>query len=210
MKRYWLFVVLCWFAFQAAWADSPLTSTPFADAYKEESMIKAAQTADGVINKKLMKYLSNPGKPLEIKMAICNQLGWSLGGRDNGSRYMAYLQKRYGFASQQMDNFDRLHPDELLSLAYLTALDNYFDVRSAAYLAREALKKNPKSYTCQIVVALILAQEAFDTDWCKVYQITDAVRNMTDLKMDMREGAIAIIFDYMDIYADSCKDAGGN
>jgi hypothetical protein len=71
-------------------------------------------------------------------------------------------------------------------------------------LARVALKKNPSSYTCQIVVALILAQEAFDTDWCKVYQLTDAVRNNTALQKDMEEEAIRIIFDYMDIYSGEC------
>jgi hypothetical protein len=207
MKKYFLTVfTVCvlLISLQPAFADSPLTSTPFNEAYKDVPIVKKAIQADGLITTKLMKFLSHPGKPLDQKMAVINQLGWNLGGRENGKRYEEFLVKKYGFQGADMENFGVLTADELLSLAYLTAMDNYFDVRSAAQLAREALKKNPTSYTCQIVVALILAQEAFDTDWCKVYQITDAVRNNANLKKDMRDEAIRIIFDYMDIYSAEC------
>lgn len=186
-------------------ADSPLTSTPFADAYQDMAIVKAAIKADGLITRKLMKYLSHPAKPIALKMAVINQLGWSIAGRENGRLYLGFLQRKYGMGNARLEDFGILQADELLSLSYLTALDHYFDVKVAAMMARKALEKNPTSYTCQIVVALILAQEAFDSDWCKVYQLTDAVRNHSTLKQDLREEAKRIIFDYMDIYSGDCN-----
>ena len=61
------------------------------------------------------------------------------------------------------------------------------------------------SYTFNIITALIKAQKAFDTDWCKVYILTDNVRKDKSLIGDMDIKAIAIIFDYMDLYKEDCK-----
>lgn len=185
-------------------ADSPLTSTPFADAYQKVGIVKAALKAKGVLTAKLMKFLSTPGKPLDQKMAVINQVGWSLEGKDNSRLYRHYLEKKYGRTLATPADWDKLTADELLSLAYLQALDNYFDVKEAAQMARAAAKRLPQSYTAQIVTALILAQEAFDTNWCDVYKIPDAVRQNTSLTQDMRPEAIKIIFDYMDIYLGEC------
>lgn len=190
--------------FGRANADSPLTSTPFADAYQNAGPVKAALKANGVITAKLMKYLSNPGKPLDLKMALINQLGWNIDGRSNGRMYKHYVEKKAGITLDNAENWSKVHPHELLSIAYLIALDNYFDVKAAAEMARAAAKRLPQSYTAQIVTALILAQEAFDTNWCDVYKIPDAVRQNSSLTQDMRPEAIKIIFDYMDIYLGEC------
>ncbi len=85
-------------------------------------------------------------------------------------------------------------------MAYLQALDNYFDVSQAIIFAEQALTKNPKSYTFNIICALIKAQLAFDSDWCKVYSLTNEVRLYESLFKDMDEEAIKIIFEYMDLY----------
>jgi hypothetical protein len=44
-----------------------------------------------------------------------------------------------------------------------------------------------------------------DSDWCEVYNLTNSVRENKELKIDMKEEAISIIFDYMDIYKDDCN-----
>ncbi|MFN8394637.1 MAG: hypothetical protein U0176_08200 [Bacteroidia bacterium] len=204
LKYLLLALVTMLISFGRANADSPLTSTPFADAYKTAGVVKAATKANGVITAKLMKYLSNPGKPLDLKMALINQLGWNIDGRTNGRMYKHYVEKNKGITLDNAENWNKVHPHELLSMAYLIALDNYFDVKAAAEMARAAAKRLPKSYTAQIVSAMICAQEAFDTNWCQVYQLTDAVRQNTSLTQDMRPEAIKIIFDYMDIYSGEC------
>jgi len=55
-----------------------------------------------------------------------------------------------------------------------------------------------------MVWALIHAQQAIDSDWCEVYKLTDRVRENKELVQDMKEEAIAIIFEYMDLYQDNC------
>ena len=90
-------------------------------------------------------------------------------------------------------------------MTYLKALDNYHDVTPALVYAEKALKANPNSYTYQIIVAIIKAQKAFDQDWCEVYKLTDNVRTNPELMVDIKVEAIDLIFEYMDLYEDSCK-----
>ena len=44
-----------------------------------------------------------------------------------------------------------------------------------------------------------------DDNWCEVYTLTNDVRTNENLIKDMREEAVAIIFEYMDLYKDYCK-----
>lgn len=95
---------------------------------------------------------------------------------------------------------------ELLCLAYLQAMDNYFEVDEAIVYAETAVSKNPKSFTYNMICALIKAQQAMDVDWCTVFNLTDRVRKDKSLQMDMNQEAINIIFEYMDLYKDDCND----
>jgi hypothetical protein len=90
-------------------------------------------------------------------------------------------------------------------MAYLKALDNYFEVDEAIKIARKAKVKLPKSYTVNIISALIEAQKALDSDWCKVYTLTDDVRQDKSLTKDMRDEASKEIFSYMDEYKEECQ-----
>jgi hypothetical protein len=91
-------------------------------------------------------------------------------------------------------------------MAYLKAMDNYFEVDEAIVYAEKAVSKNPKSFTYNIICALIKAQKAMDGDWCMVFKITDRVRKDKSLQMDMKQEAFNIIFEYMDLYQDDCDD----
>jgi hypothetical protein len=142
-----------------------------------------------------MEFLSSKN-PIAYKMAIINAIGWAFEGHNNYDRYKSFLGEKTGKGKLKAEN--------LLCLAYLKALDNYFDCVDALKIADEALALNPKSYTFNIIHALIKAQVLFDTDWCALYQATDNVRKRPDLKSDMNDGAIYIIFDYMDLYKTEC------
>lgn len=189
--------------FFAALADSPLTSTDFAVAYKTESIVKKAQTADGVLNSKLMKYLASNG-PIDMKMAVINTIGWDSNGKNNAELFLAYLKKTKKY-TDDADVLAKASGDDLLCLGYLSALDNYFDVTKALEWSTAAVKKNPSSYTFNIINGLIAAQLAFDTSWCALFMAVDNVRQNTGLTMDMKAEAVTIIFEYMDLYATECE-----
>lgn len=204
MMRYFLFVLLAAFSFPA-FADSPITSTGFSTVYEDEVIVQTARSAGGVLTDELMQYLANDNNPIDVKMAVINELGWDFNGKSNTTAFIAYLKSTKKYKDEKTLK-KKASGDILLCLAYLKAMDNYFDVKEAVVWADLALKKNAKSYTFQIIAGIIKAQAAFDTDWCKVYQLTNNVRtNASNLKMDMRSEAINIIFEYMDLYGDSCK-----
>lgn len=187
-----------------SFADSPLTSTPFAEAYKTEAIIIKATNSGGVLTKELMEYLVEKNNPIALKMAVINQLGWDFSGTSKSTDFLNYL-KSIGRCKSQNDLLKKGSKDDLLCMAYIKAMDNYFEVDAAIKFAEAAVKKNPKSYTFQIIRALIKAQKAMGTDWCQVYQLAHTVRTNTSLDKDMNDAAIKIIFDYMDLYKEECK-----
>ena len=184
---------------QTLFADSPLTSTNFSEAYADSKIVELASTTEGILTIELMDYLNQSMHPIELKMAVINEIGWSFNGHNNADLFIEYLQEKYGFKDK--DEFlQQASADLLISMAYLKAMDNYFNVEEAVVYAKEAKSKNKESYTINIICALIEAQNAFDTDWSEVYNKTNEVRNNRSLNRDMKEDAVKIIFDYMDLY----------
>lgn len=184
---------------QTLFADSPLTSTNFSEAYADSKIVELASTTEGILTIELMDYLNQSMHPIELKMAVINEIGWSFNGHNNADLFIEYLQEKYGFKDK--DEFlQQASADLLISMAYLKAMDNYFNVAEAVVYAKEAKSKNKESYTINIICALIEAQNAFDTDWSEVYNKTNEVRNNRSLNRDMKEDAVKIIFDYMDLY----------
>jgi hypothetical protein len=194
MKQIFLTLALS-FSLMAAMADSPLTSTSFYTAYEGVPAVTAAVSANGELNATLMDFLSSKN-PIAHKMAVINAIGWAFEGHNNYERYKSYLGDKTGKGKLKAEN--------MLCLAYLKALDNYFECTEALKMSDEALALNTKSYTFNIIRALIKAQVLFDTDWCGVYQVADNVRKNTNLTLDMNNGATFIIFDYMDLYKTEC------
>lgn len=185
---------------QSLFADSPLTSTNFSKAYKDSEIIQLASKTEGKLTIELMDYLSNNKNPIELKIALINALGWSFDGQNNSIMFYDYLKEK-----SKLEDINQANADILICYAYLKALDNYFDVEDAIIYAKKAKSKNEKSYTINIICALIEAQKAMDTDWCEVYNLTNTVRINNTLNQDMKEDSISTIFDYMDIYKDNCK-----
>jgi hypothetical protein len=187
-------------------ADSPLTSTQISNAYKDYAIIQLASKSNGDISVDLMNYLYEKSNPIDVKIALINEIansGWRIDFKEknNAAIFLEYLQQKdSGFSLNGNPN-----SETLISYAYLKALDNYFDVAEATKWADLAKYRNEESYTVNIVWALIHAQQAMDSDWCKVYKLTNSVRENKGLEKDMQEEALSIIFDYMDIYKDYCN-----
>ncbi len=188
-----LFFIISFLSF----ADSPITSTEFYDAYSSYKILNDSYYKDGVLNEDLMKYLDEDN-PIDVKMAIINKLSWDSDRGSNSAKYFNYLSKKYDY-DDEMDFIKNGSGDNLLCMAYLKAMDDYFNVEDAIWYAEMALKFKPKSYTYNIILAIIKAQKAMDYDWKEVYELTNSLRNK-DLNIDMKEEARNSIYEYMDSY----------
>ncbi len=204
IKKTLLAAIACTVLAASAFADSPLTSTNFSEAYEDEPVVIAAKDANGVINRQLMAYLVNEFNPIDVKIAVINALGWNVDGQKNSKLFMDYLTSNRGYSSAEK-LYKKGNPEELLSYAYLKAMDNYFEVDEALRFAERAVKKDKSnSRTFHLVAGLIKAQKVMDDSFCDVFQITDRIRKNERLMNDMRTKAVGIIYEYMDIYGDSC------
>ncbi len=204
MKNILILIFIFLLSFESK-ADSPLTSTEFYVAYEDHKMVQYAAGLNGIIDGKLMKFLANPAEDVAVKMATINVIGWQIEGRKNANVFAEFLDKKRKM-DRGLPNYEsKYQDDDLMCLAYLMSMDNYFDVNEAARLAQLARDRNPKSYTVNIVTALIFSQQAFDHDWCKVWTVTNMVRENKSLTIDMKPVAIQIIFEYMDLYQDECN-----
>jgi hypothetical protein len=202
MKRKLLIIVVIGLLFnQNLLAGSPLTSTNIHEAYKDSAIIQLALKTEGKLTVALMNYLSDTKKPIELKIALINALGWDFNGKNNSTLFYEYLKE-----NQNLKDINETSADILICYAYLKALDNYFDVDDAIKFAQKAKLKKKNSYTINIICALIEAQKARGSDWCEVYNLTNNVRINDALQIDMKEDAIKIIFEYMDLYKDYCKE----
>ena len=202
MKRKLLIIVVIGLLFnQNLLAGSPLTSTNIHEAYKDSAIIQLALKTEGKLTFALMNYLSDTKKPIELKIALINALGWDFNGKNNSTLFYEYLKE-----NQNLKDINETSADILICYAYLKALDNYFDVDDAIKFAQKAKLKKKNSYTINIICALIEAQKAMGSDWCEVYNLTNNVRINDALQIDMKEDAIKIIFEYMDLYKDYCEE----
>ncbi|MEJ8757519.1 hypothetical protein WG947_10950 [Pontibacter sp. H259] len=200
MKTYFIvFLIIGLLISQNLFADSPLTSTEISRAYKDSKIVQLASRSEGRLNIELMNYLNDSKKPIDLKIALINELGWGFDGQNNSLVFSEYLKRN------NLKDINEASADVLICFAYLKALDNYFDVKEAIIYAQKAKSKNEKSYTINIICALIEAQKVLHNDWCEVYNLTNNLRMDDALIKDMKEEASEIIFEYMDLYKDDCE-----
>ncbi|HAT42307.1 MAG TPA: hypothetical protein DCS87_11410, partial [Rheinheimera sp.] len=188
-----------------AHADSPITSTEISSAYADVAIVQVAKGTAGLLNDQLMQYLVDEKNPIDVKMAIINELNWTPDGKNNTKTFVDYLKKNTRYNSE--DAIIKQAPaDILLAIAYINASENRHDAKGAMAFAEVALAKNNKSYTVQLVSGIIKAQVMFDVSWCDAFRATDDVRqNAANLTMDMRAEASDNVFQYMDLYQRYCK-----
>ncbi len=207
MKRLFaaLTLMVMWAA--AMWADSPLTSTSFCQAYATHPMVQLASELEpgDFIPTKLLDFLADKNSPVDERMAVINSIGWAFEGHDSYGQLGEYLMKRYKVKT--IDKLvKKLDAKTLCVYAYAKAMSNYFEVSEAARLAHEAVNKNKdNSFTVAFIAALIDAQVYLDNDWCAVYNVVADVAHDGSLKLDMEQGAIDIVMEYIGLYKEYCK-----
>ena len=202
MKRL-LTAIALMLAFTAGWADSPLTSTHFADAYSDHPMV---QMADEMMQydmpTTLLNFLANKNEPVDVRLAVINKIGWNFDGTTVGAQLGEYLMGRYG-AKDEKKLVKKLDAGTLAVYAYAKAMSNYFDVKAASELGHQAVKKNKnKSFSVALISALIDAQVYLDTDWSKIYPVLANVLHDGSLHLDMRQDAIDSIMEYINLYSE--------
>lgn len=204
MKNTFLGILaMLFFSYQAS-ADSPLTSTEFYKAYEKLPIIQLAGNSNGLLTKELMNYLVDKGNPTDVKIAIINRLGWDIKGKTNTSILIQYLKSKYGFKTTA-ELKTGLSASDLICIAYLKSMDNYFDTKEALTFATAAQAKDPKSYTINIIRSLIKAQDYLYKSYCQVFKIVDEVRTNESITMDFNKEASDIIFEYINRYEKYCK-----
>ena len=143
MKRL-LSAITLLLAFTAAWADSPLTSTYFADAYADHPMVQmASEEMQGDIPTTLLNFLADKNAPVDVRLAIINKLSWNFDGTPAGTQLCEYLMGRYKVKNEKK-LVKKLDAKTLAVYAYAKAMSNYFDVTAASEMGHLAVKKNKK------------------------------------------------------------------
>ena len=204
MKKILILFVFVVFSSNSLFADSPLTSTDFYKAYANIPIIKIAGGTKGLLTKGLIEYIDDNNNPIDIKIAIINRLGWNIKGKSNGLKFIEYYKKKYNL-NNALDVTNKMNATELICLAYLKALDNYFKVTEANAIALHAIKLNPNSYTIRIIQSLINSQSYVMSNYCKVFNTIEEVKLNQNLTIDFKEEASLIIYEYINGYKKYCR-----
>lgn len=204
MKKIIAIMVLA-VAWIGARADSPLTSTDFADVYADSPMVQQAaglvdEEAGAELSTSLLNFLADPKSPVAERLAVVNKLGWNFNGQVTGAQLCQYLLGRYK-AKDEKKLAKKLDGGTLAVYAYAKAMSNYFDVTAASELGHQAVKKDKThSFAVAFISALIDAQVYLDSDWSMVYKVVEKVTMDGSLQLDMRQEAIDKVMEYINLY----------
>lgn len=189
-------------------ADSPVTSTPFSNAYLDIEVVEKARLANGIINEEICQFLSSPEHSLESKAAVINSLYnyaniWDL--RHNAEIYTEYL---YNSNPDKID-LNALSPEELLVTGYLLLLDDYFQPEKALPFLTLAKEHAPDNYTIAVIELLARTQKELlqPEGLSSLWSLTKKVVGNPGLQKDrLRDEAVAIILDYLYLYRNPQDD----
>ena len=186
-------------------ADSPLTATPIYLGYMDIPLIREADKSDGIITEEQLYFLTENRNPIAVKLALINSLWWKFEGKSNAPAYLKFLFEQK--PQLNYTNFiNKASAEELICYAYLKAIDNYFDVKTATVFAKQAMRKAPTSYSIHLIGTLISVQSYLSKkESCKIYTFMNQVRTNNKLKVDMRKKSTEAVFGYTDSYEESFK-----
>ena len=181
--------------------DSPVTSTPFHQAYLDVPQVAGAARSTR-LDAGMIKFLLNKKTPVDQKAALVNALGWDQEGTPNFDAFSAALRAKRKIDVLGPDS--RMTAHDQLVLGYLLLLEDYFHPdRALPYLERAA-NRLPQSQTAQVLLAICRAQISFDSSWCEVWRHFERVEQRSDLQADLRPEGLAIIREYLVLYQPEC------
>lgn len=203
MKRLFTILLLT-LSWVFTWADSPLTSSDFAENYNDHPMVqmalKLSKDSDTDIPVSMLNFLADKKSPIDVRLAVINAIGWNFNGKTSGQQLYDYLAKRYK-AQTAGKLAKKLDAGTLAVYAYALAMSNYFEVEDAQDLAHKAVKKDKnKSFSVAFIASLIDAQVYLDSDWAMVYKVVNDVLHDGSLHLDMRQDAIDSVMEYIGMY----------
>lgn len=199
MNRSFFFTMLLGFCgLQVAKADSPVTSTDISSYYMEYEMV-AKNVGAFELDATTLAFLLNDQERTDVKAAVINALGWGDKVTDMGPVFRDALTAKYG-----TEELEAYQGADLMCLAYLMAMDDYFNVAEASKIMDLARQKSPESATVAMIRAVIKGQEAMDTNWCEVWMLCSEALQATAEPRDMKTAAIQNIVDYMILYKSYC------
>ncbi|MFT4144783.1 MAG: hypothetical protein QM644_10045 [Mobilitalea sp.] len=183
-------IIGLFFVTETAFADSPVTSTPFSKAYYNIDIVKKASERN-TITADMAAYLADVSNPIDVKAAIINALSWSVDGKNNTEVYCEYI---YGKELKDID-VATLSGDQQFCIGYLLAMDdiNFETTQSMEYLrmARDNMKD---SLTVNVITFLVETMNGEAYDWPN--QLRSILAD-TYLNKDISDDAIKVITDYM-------------
>ncbi|SFD53282.1 Copper amine oxidase N-terminal domain-containing protein [Paenibacillus catalpae] len=197
-----LFLVSMNIGEKKAFADSPITSTTIYRAYLDIDMVAEAHRLG--FSPEIAQFLSSEKNPIDHKAAVINAI-YSSSQWDDRDIMNQYAKAVYGKPASSL-NVKTLRGDELFVLGYLKVLDHYLEPDT--YWLGLAAESLPNSMTVALVNSLARSQgssEAMDLSYCYL----ERVLADKSLVQDIRQEAIAIITDYIDLYKkdEGCQDA---
>ena len=197
MKKLILSIAMFFCLFQTCLADSPLTTTEFAQVYKEIPIIQQAlKSEDKALTPAMLKYIADKKNPVDVKLSIINALGFTNG--KNAERLQRYLETKY--LNMGKDFYASANASEMITLAYAYSLDNYVDLDKAFVFAHYARIKSPQSLSVRLMIGLMEAQLALDVNWGMVYQAVNEVITDKTLVQDFNPLCVKGIMEYMNEY----------
>ena len=180
-------------------ADSPITSTPFHEAYYDGAIVTYA-AGKKVMDNTIADYLANDNNPIDVRMAVINAMGWDISGRNNTELYLTQV-----YHGKKEFTMKSLSPDQKLVIGYMTIMDDYFKPEAGLLYLEEALKEMPNSRTANLIYTLAKGQEVMDEDFCKVWKYWDENMNKEGLNNDFSLAGELIAYDYIKEYKGYCN-----
>jgi len=185
------------------YSQSPLTNINFYKGYNDFGVVAYAEKT-GYLDYKIAQELMKPNLSSDVKAAIINALSFEILGKDNAERFISYLKMKYHFINFN-EFIDSLSADEIFCYAYLVVMDDYFEPEASFPFFEKALKKDPNSFTYQMIFSMVMAQSVFLYDRCKAWKLVDSVMIDPSLRGLMLPEAINLIVSYMKVYSDDCR-----
>lgn len=187
-----------------AFADSPVTSTPFAEAYSELPLVAEA-LENHTLTPAMAAFLSDRTQPLEQKLALVNALGWKFEGQQNAAVWLKHLQTQKKQPEARPEQLG-LNAEEQLFFGYLMVLDDYFHPLPGILWVRRGARQLWQHQSAQLVLAIVEAQDYISRPklWCQVWLQTDRALHDKQARPDLRPEARNLIVDYLQLYQPYC------